>query len=164
MSNEYRISQEQLLKMMHELCPSDHPDRNGRTWDTDAVNRAVNEWLKNNKETKLITQDEEESKMLNKIESEEVTSRISDLNITLEEYNKCRKLLGESDDDNNKEYITCAMNNVFTDVHTRAYFEGLTYDTRNKLIDAMIEVLEEVCEDDAKKLKRYLYTGGDRNE
>ena len=158
--SEYRISQEQLLKMMHELCPSDHPDRNGRTWDTDAVDRAVNEWLEKNKGTKLVAHDEEESKVLNKIESEEVTSRIGDLNIALEEYNKCEKLLGESDD--NKEYITCAMNNVFSDVHTRAYFEGLTYETRNKIIDAIIEVLKEVREEDAKKLKRYLYTGGDR--
>ena len=158
--SEYRISQEQLLKMMHELCPSDHPDRNGRTWDTDAVDRAVNEWLEKNKGTKLVAHDEEESKVLNKMESEEVTSRIGDLNIALEEYNKCEKLLGESDD--NKEYITCAMNNVFSDVHTRAYFEGLTYDTRNKLIDAIIKVLVEVREEDAKKLKRYLYTGGDR--
>jgi len=160
--SEYRISQEQLLKMMHELCPSDHPDRNGRTWDTDAVDRAVNEWLKNNKGTKLVAHDEEESKVLNKIESEEVTSRIGDLNIALEEYNKCEKLLGEND--SKEEYITLAMNNVFSDVHTRAYFEGLTYETRNKLIDAMIEVLEEVREENAKKLKRYLYTGGDRNE
>lgn len=160
--SEYRISQEQLLKMMHELCPSDHPDRNGRTWDTDAVDRAVNEWLKNNKGTKLVAHDEEESKVLNKMESEEVTSRIGDLNIALEEYNKCEKLLGEND--SKEEYITLAMNNVFSDVHTRAYFEGLTYETRNKLIDAMIEVLEEVREEDAKKLKRYLYTGGDRNE
>lgn len=156
--SEYRISQEQLLKMMHELCPSDHPDRNGRTWDIDAVDRAVNEWLEKNKGTKL----EAKSKMLNKMESEEVASRIGDLNIALEEYNKCEKLLGESDD--NKEYITLAMNNVFSDVHTRTYFEGLTYDTRNKIIDAIIKVLEEVREDDAKKLKRYLYTGGDRNE
>lgn len=156
--SEYRISQEQLLKMMHELCPSDHPDRNGRTWDIDAVDRAVNEWLEKNKGTKL----EAKSKVLNKMESEEVTSRIGDLNIALEEYNKCEKLLGESDD--NKEYITLAMNNVFSDVHTRTYFEGLTYDTRNKIIDAIIKVLEEVREDDAKKLKRYLYTGGDRNE
>lgn len=160
--NEYRISQEQLLKMMHELCPSDRPDRNGITWDTDAVDRAINEWLENNKGTKLVANNEEESKVLNKMESEEVTSRIGDLNIALEEYNKCEKLLGESDD--NKEYITCAMNNVFSDVHTRAYFEGLTYDTRNKLIDAIIKVLKEVREEDAKKLKRYLYTGGDRNE
>ena len=160
--SEYRISQEQLLKMMHELSPSDHPDRNGRTWDTDAVDRAVNEWLKNNKGTKLVTCDKEESKVLNKMESEEVTSRIGDLNVTLEEYNKCEKLLGEND--GAQEYITCAMNNVFSDVHTRAYFEGLSYDTRNKLIDAMIKVLEEVREEDAKKLKRYLYTGGDRNE
>lgn len=160
--SEYRISQEQLLKMMHELCPSDHPDRNGRTWDTDAVDRAVNEWLKNNKGTKLVAHDEEESKVLNKMESEEVTSRIGDLNIALEEYNKCEKLLGEND--SKEEYITLAMNNVFSDVHTRAYFEGLTYETRNKLIDAMIKVLEEVREDNAKKLKRYLYTGGDRNE
>lgn len=160
--SEYRISQDQLLKMMHELCPSDHPDRNGRTWDTDAVDRAVNEWLKNNKGTKLVAHDEEESKVLNKMESEEVTSRIGDLNIALEEYNKCEKLLGEND--SKEEYITLAMNNVFSDVHTRAYFEGLTYETRNKLIDAMINVLEEVREDNAKKLKRYLYTGGDRNE
>lgn len=160
--SEYRISQEQLLKMMHELCPSDHPDRNGRTWDTDAVDRAVNEWLKNNKGTKLVAHDEEESKVLNKMESEEVTSRIGDLNIALEEYNKCEKLLGEND--SKEEYITLAMNNVFSDVHTRAYFEGLTYETRNKLIDAMINVLEEVREENAKKLKRYLYTGGDRNE
>lgn len=160
--SEYRISQEQLLKMMHELCPSDHPDRNGRTWDTDAVDRAVNEWLKNNKGTKLVAHDEEESKVLNKMESEEVRSRIGDLNIALEEYNKCEKLLGEND--SKEEYITLAMNNVFSDVHTRAYFEGLTYETRNKLIDAMINVLEEVREENAKKLKRYLYTGGDRNE
>lgn len=160
--SEYRISQEQLLKMMHESCPSDHPDRNGRTWDTDAVDRAINEWLKNNKGTKLVAHDEEESKVLNKMESEEVTSRIGDLNIALEEYNKCEKLLGEND--SKEEYITLAMNNVFSDVHTRAYFEGLTYETRNKLIDAMIEVLKEVREENAKKLKRYLYTGGDRNE
>ena len=160
--SEYRISQEQLLKMMHELCPSDRPDRNGITWDNDAVDRAVNEWLKNNKGTKLVAHDEEESKVLNKMESEEVTSRLGDLNIALEEYNKCEKLLGEND--SKEEYITLAMNNVFSDVHTRAYFEGLTYETRNKLIDAMIEVLEEVREENAKKLKRYLYTGGDRNE
>lgn len=161
--SEYRISQEQLLKMMHELCPSDRPDRNGRTWDNDAVERAVNNWLKNNKGTKLVAHDEEEeSKVLNKMESEEVTSRIGDLNIALEEYNKCEKLLGEND--SKEEYITLAMNNVFSDVHTRTYFEGLTYETRNKLIDAMIKVLEEVREDNAKKLKRYLYTGGDRNE
>ena len=160
--SEYGISQEQLHKIMQELCPSDHPDRNGRTWDTDAVDRAVNEWLKNNKGTKLVAHDEEESKVLNKMESEEVTSRIGDLNIALEEYNKCEKLLGEND--SKEEYITLAMNNVFGDVHTRAYFEGLTYETRNKIIDAMIEVLEEVREDNAKKLKRYLYTGGDRNE
>lgn len=160
--DEYKISQEQLFKIMQDLCPSDRPDRNGRTWDTDAVDRAINKWLEKNKDVKLVAHDEEESKVLNKMESEEVTSRIGDLNITLEEYNKCEKLLGENDDD--KEYITCAMNNVFTDVHTRAYFEGLSYDTRNKLIDAMIKVLEEVREDNAKKLKRYLYTGGDRNE
>lgn len=160
--SEYRISQEQLLKMMHELCPSDRPDRNGITWDNAAVDRAVNEWLKNNKGTKLVAHDEEGSKVLNKMESEEVTSRIGDLNIALEEYNKCEKLLGEND--SKEEYITLAMNNVFSDVHTRAYFEGLTYETRNKLIDAMINVLEEVREENAKKLKRYLYTGGDRNE
>ena len=158
--SEYRISQEQLLKMMHELCPSDRPDRNGITWDSAAVERAVDNWLKNNKGTKLVAHDEEESKVLNKMESEEVTSRIGDLNIALEEYNKCEKLLGEND--SKEEYITLAMNNVFSDVHTRAYFEGLTYETRNKLIDAMIEVLEEVREENAKKLKRYLYTGGDR--
>lgn len=160
--DEYKISQEQLFKIMQDLCPSDRPDRNGRTWDTDAVDRAINKWLEKNKDVKLVANDKEESKVLNKMESEEVTSRIGDLNIALEEYNKCEKLLGENDDD--KEYITCAMNNVFTDVHTRAYFEGLSYDTRNKLIDAMIKVLEEVREDNAKKLKRYLYTGGDRNE
>lgn len=158
--SEYRISHEQLLEMVHKSCPSDHPDRMGRIWDSEAVDRAVNEWLEKNKGTKLVAHDEEESKVLNKMESEEVTSRIGDLNIALEEYNKCEKLLGESDD--NKEYITCAMNNVFSDVHTRAYFEGLTYDTRNKLIDAIIKVLVEVREEDAKKLKRYLYTGGDR--
>ena len=160
--SEYGISQEQLHKIMQELCPSDRPDRNGRTWDNGAVERAVNNWLKNNKGTKLVAHDEEESKVLNKMESEEVTSRIGDLNIALEEYNKCEKLLGEND--SKEEYITLAMNNVFSDVHTRAYFEGLTYETRNKLIDAMIKVLEEVREENAKKLKRYLYTGGDRNE
>ena len=160
--DEYKISQDQLFKIIQDSCPSDHPDRNGRTWDTDAVDRAINKWLEKNKDVKLVANDKEESKVLNKMESEEVTSRIGDLNIALEEYNKCEKLLGENDDD--KEYITCAMNNVFTDVHTRAYFEGLSYDTRNKLIDAMIKVLEEVREDNAKKLKRYLYTGGDRNE
>ena len=161
--SEYGISQEQLHKIMQELCPSDRSDRNGRTWDTDAVTRAVDNWLKNNKGMKLVAHDKEESKVLNKMESEEVTSRIGDLNIALEEYNKCEKLLGENDNDK-EEYITCAMNNVFSDVHTRAYFEGLTYETRNKLIDAIIKVLEEVREEDAKKLKRYLYTGGDRNE
>ena len=161
--SEYGITQEQLFKIMQDLCPSDRPDRNGRTWDTDAIDRAVNKWLEKNKGTKLVTHDEEESKVLNKMESEEVTSRIGDLNIALEEYNKCEKLLGENDNVK-EEYITCAMNNVFSDVHTRAYFEGLTYDTRNKIIDAIIEVLKEVREEDAKKLKRYLYAGGDRNE
>ena len=160
--NEYRISHEQLLEMVHKSCPSDHPDRMGRIWDSEAVDHAINKWLENNKDVKLVAHDEEESKVLNKMESEEVTSRIGDLNIALEEYNKCEKLLGEND--SKEEYITLAMNNVFSDVHTRAYFEGLTYETRNKLIDAMIEVLEEVREENAKKLKRYLYTGGDRNE
>lgn len=161
--SEYGISQEQLFKIIQDSCPSDHPDRNGRIWDTDAVDRAINKWLEKNKDVKLVAHDEEESKVLNKMESEEVTSRIGDLNIALEEYNKCEKLLG-GNGDVKEEYITLAMNNVFSDVHTREYFEGLTYDTRNKLIDAMIKVLEEVREDNAKKLKRYLYTGDDRNE
>lgn len=157
---EYRISQEQLLKMMHELCPSDHPDRMHRVWDYDAVDRAVKEWLENNKGAKIIQR--ETTVMLNKMESEEVTSRIGDLNSTLDEYNKCEKLLDDTNDP--QQFITCAMNNVFSDVHTRAYFEGLTYETRNKIIDAIIKVLEEVREEDARKLKKYLYTGGDRNE
>ena len=155
--SEYRISQEQLLKMMHELCPSDRPDRNGITWDNDAVDRAVNEWLKNNKGTKLVAHDKEEPEMLNEMETDAVTDSIQELNITLEEYNKCAKLLGEDKTAAPRQFITCAMNKVFDDVHTHEIFDGLTRDTKNKLIDAMTEVLQEVIKEDSKKLKTYLY-------
>jgi hypothetical protein len=155
--SEYRISQEQLHKIMQELCPSDHPDRNGRTWDNEATERAVNEWLKNNKGTKLVAHDEEEPEMLNEMETNAVTDSIQDLNITLEEYNKCTKLLGEDKNAAPRQFITCAMNKVFDDVHTHEIFDGLTRDTKNKLIDAMTEVLQEVIKEDSKKLKKYLY-------
>jgi phenylpyruvate tautomerase PptA (4-oxalocrotonate tautomerase family) len=49
------------------------------------------------------------------------------------------------------------MNKVFDDVHTHEIFDGLTRDTKNKLIDAMTEVLQEVIKEDSKKLKKYLY-------